>query len=136
MGGQPVAEAEAALRTFLSDYEADPQFVVEGFFRVAVGGEVRQPNMQLLRPGTTVAEAVAQAGGASERGRLDKVTLRRGGADYLIDLTLASSSLRNTTIRSGDEIMLARSRNFWREYFIPFVGVVGSLASIYNVFWR
>ena len=134
VGGQPVAEAEAALRAFLSDYEADPQFVVEGFFRVAVGGEVRQPNMQLLRPGTTVAEAVAQAGGASERGRLDKVTLRRGGADYLIDLTLPSSSLRNTTIRSGDEIMVARSGSVWREYILPTVSVLGSFASIYRVF--
>src|SRR5687767_3825792 len=65
------------LREFLATYEQNPQVVIEPLLRVAVGGEVRLPNLYTLPVGTTIAQAVAQAGGASENGNLSRVRLIR-----------------------------------------------------------
>lgn len=130
---RPIADVEEAIRVFLTDFEAEPNFVVEPFFRVAVGGQVRQPNVHPLRPGTTVAEAVAIAGGVTEQGRLDQVILRRAGQEFRVDLTDAAGTSRLTTIRSGDEIVVRERRSWFSKYFIPMVGVAGSVASIWRL---
>jgi protein involved in polysaccharide export with SLBB domain len=127
---RPISEVEDALRLFLLDFESEPNFVMEPFFQVAVGGQVRQPNVHPLRPGTTVAEAVAIAGGVTEQGRLDKVILRRAGQEFRVDLTDAAGTARLTTIRSGDEIVVPERRGWFSKYVIPGLGVAGSVASI------
>jgi len=127
---RPVQEVEEALRIFLQEFESQPNFVVEAFLQVAVSGHVRQPSVYPLRPGTTVAQAVAQAGGATEQGRMDRVILRRGGSEYQVDLTDTTGRSREVTIRSGDEIAVERRRNIMREYVIPIISVAGSIASI------
>jgi len=132
--GRPLPEVTEALRIYLGRFETDPNLVVEPLFRVSVGGEVRQPTVHLLRPGTTVAEAVASSGGFSERAAANRVILRRGNADYRIDLTDATSELPGTTIRSGDQILVERERAIFREYVLPVISVAGSIASIYRVF--
>src|SRR3954447_12607951 len=43
VAGLPFATAEANLRTFLGQYEENPQFVMEPLIRVAVSGEVPRP---------------------------------------------------------------------------------------------
>ncbi|HUP53260.1 MAG TPA: SLBB domain-containing protein [Longimicrobiales bacterium] len=134
VAGRPIDEIHGALHTFLLRYEAEPNLVVEPLFRVAVGGEVRQPNVFLMRPGTTVAEAVAMAGGFAEQAAADRTILRRGSADYRIDLTDPAANFRNTTVRSGDQIVLERDRAIFRNYVVPFIGIVGSIASVYRVF--
>lgn len=130
---RPVNEVEEALRLFLQEFESEPNFVVEAFFQVAVSGHVRQPSVYPLRPGTTVAEAVAQAGGVTEQGRLEGVILRRGGSEYRVDLTDTTGRAREVTIRSGDEIAVERRRNVMREYVLPIISVAGSIASIIRV---
>jgi len=127
---RPVEEVEALVQSFMLDYLEEPNLVVEAFFQVAVGGEVRQPDVHFLRPGTTVAQTVAIAGGISDRGRLDRVILRRDGVDYRIDLTDPAVPYRNTTIRSRDEIIVDRRRDVFREYVVPIISVAGSIASI------
>ena len=130
---RPVREVEESIRLFLTEFETEPNFVVEAFFQVAVGGQVRQPNIHALRPGTTVAEAVARAGGVTEQGRLDRVILRRDGQEYRVDLTDAGGTLRLTTIRSGDEIVVRDRRSRFRNYVLPVISVAGSIASIIRV---
>ncbi|TVP43113.1 MAG: hypothetical protein EA350_14325 [Gemmatimonadales bacterium] len=127
---EPVESVERRLRDFLQQFEEEPNFVIEAFFQVAVGGEVRVPDIHFLRPGTTIAQAVALAGGPSERGLLERVILRREGVDYLIDLTDPAVPYRNTTIRSRDEILVDRDRRIMRDYVVPIISVAGSLATI------
>jgi protein involved in polysaccharide export with SLBB domain len=127
---RPISEVEDAVRLFLLDFESEPNFVMEPFFQVAVGGQVRQPNVHPLRPGTTVAEAVAMAGGVTEQGRLDKVILRREGQEFRVDLTDPAGTARLATIRSGDEIVVPERRGWFSKYVIPGLGVAGSVASI------
>jgi protein involved in polysaccharide export with SLBB domain len=134
VAGRPVSELNEAFRTFLLQYEADPRVVVEPFFTVAVAGQVLSPSVQQLRPGTTVAEAIAAAGGFGLEADPEEVTLRRGAQEYEIDLRDADSPNIVLTVRSGDQILVGRDRAVFREYVLPAVTFVGSLASLYRVF--
>jgi polysaccharide biosynthesis/export protein len=141
VGGVPFTSAEANLRTFLARFEQDPQFVVEPLVRVAVSGEVGRPQVFAVRPETSIAEAVAQAGGPNQFAKRDRVRILRRDATggqrelfvNLLDPEGGSSTLR---VHSGDQIVVDRRRSFFREIFIPALGVLGSAASIYLVIDR
>src|SRR5207248_872586 len=87
VAGVPLPTVEQQVRTFLARYETNPSFVLIPLMRVIVAGEVRQPNIYTVPPGTTVAQVIAMAGGPSDRGRLDRVRLQRGNGSTLLDLT-------------------------------------------------
>jgi protein involved in polysaccharide export with SLBB domain len=128
--GRTPDQVRSSLMVFLSEYESEPNFVVEVFLQVSVGGEVRQPTMHHLRPGTSLAEAVARVGGVTERGAMDRVILRRDGVQFRGDLQDPASDFRRIEIRSGDEIVVERRRNVLRDVVVPVISVVGSIASI------
>lgn len=136
VAGLPLREVESRIGDLLRRYESNPEFVVEPLFRVAVGGEVRQPNLYTLAPAVTVAEAVALAGGPTDRGRLDRVTLVRGGSERVVNLTDPRDDATQLRIRSGDRITVARSGSLFRDYFVPAFSVTGAVATIVNLFIR
>jgi protein involved in polysaccharide export with SLBB domain len=105
-------------------------------YRVTVGGEVRQPNTYTLRREHTIAQAVAQAGGITENGMLDRVELTRAGQVHVINLTDPTDLWAQTAIRSGDAIMVFRERNLLREYITPAASVVSVLVSLLNILTR
>jgi protein involved in polysaccharide export with SLBB domain len=129
----PFPTVEQRVLTFLARFEENPQFVVEPLLRVSVGGEVHRPNLYNLRPETSISQAVAIAGGATERGRSDEVYLFRAGTQQVLNLTTAGGRL---PIRSGDEIMVGRRRAFFREVVAPVIGVIGAAAAVANVVRR
>lgn len=133
VAGVPLGTVEARLRQFIDTYQKDAPFVIEPMFHVAVGGEVRTPNLLSLPRETTIAQAIALAGGATTAGRLDKVRLRRGGREYKIDLTDPRGEWADAPIQSGDEIIVGRGSSFMQSVFLPLVGVAGAIASIINV---
>jgi protein involved in polysaccharide export with SLBB domain len=120
------------VRTFLARYETNPSFVISPLLRVFVGGEVRLPSVYTLPPRTTVAQAVAQAGGATERGRLDRVRVRRQKDVILVDLTRPDGAAP-TEIRSGDQVTVERTRSVLRDYLGPASSVIAALAAISSV---
>lgn len=134
--GIPLAIARERVRAFLSDFVTDPQFVITPLLTVAVGGEVNEPNRYSLPPEVTVAEAVAQAGGPTEDGRLDQVRLLRGGREWVLDLTQPDSAMANITIRSRDQLLVGRRRDILREYIAPVASVAGAAASILSAILR
>ena len=141
VGSVPFATAESNLRAFLSRFEQDPQFVVEPLVRVSVSGEVGRPQVFALRPETSIAEAVAQAGGPNQFGRRERVrVLRRdpNGGQHEIVVSLLDPESPSATVRvhSGDQIVVDRRKSFFREIFLPVLGVLGSAASIYLVIDR
>jgi len=133
VAGLSVAAAEARLRTLLEKYEANPQFVIEPLLRVAVGGEVRLPNLYTLAPETSVSQAVALAGGASERGRHDRLRLIRENREMIIDLRRVDATGGGMRIQSGDQIIIEQDRAVFRDYVAPIIGVLGAMASIVSV---
>lgn len=130
--GAGQAELERRVRERLLQFETNPQFVVEPLLRVSVGGEVRQPNLYSLRPEVTVAQAVARAGGLSERGRLDRVHLVRDGVRSTLDLVDPASGGGQLTVRSGDQIYVERRRDVFRELVAPVASVIAAVASVYR----
>jgi polysaccharide biosynthesis/export protein len=141
VGGVPFATAEANVRTFLARFEQDPQFVMEPLVRVAVSGEVFRPQIYALRPETSIADAVAQAGGPNQFGNRNRVRVLRkdtGGRERELVVSLLNPTSAATSIRvhSGDQIVVDRKRSFFREIFLPALSVLGSAASIYLVIER
>jgi polysaccharide biosynthesis/export protein len=134
VGGVPYATAEANLRKFLGQFEANPEFVMEPLVRVAVSGEVTRPQVFAVRPETTIGEAVARAGGANENGASSRVrVLRFEGAsqqELVVDLNDPTTGSGTIPVRSGDQIVVDRKRSFFRDFLVPALGIVGSIASI------
>lgn len=136
VGGIPFATARANIRNFLARFEQDPQFVAEPLVRVAVSGEVGKPQVFAVRPETSIADAVAQAGGPNENANRENVRVLRKGTDgrqrelrvNLIDPEGPAATLR---VNSGDQIVVDRRKSFFREVFLPGLSVLGSAASIY-----
>jgi polysaccharide export outer membrane protein len=141
VGGIPFSTAEANVRTFLARFEQDPQFVLEPLVRVAVSGEVGRPQVFAVRPETSIAEAVAQAGGPNQNGQRDRVRVLRkdatgGQREIVVSLLNPEGSGAAIRVHSGDQIVVDRRRSFFREIFLPAMGVIGSAASIYLVIDR
>jgi polysaccharide export outer membrane protein len=135
VAGVPVATAEANVRNFLARFEESPQFVMEPLLRVAVSGEVSRPQVFAVRPGTSIAETVARAGGATQFAKRDEVRLlrtdRAGRQQELhVDLMNPERGLANAPVRSGDLIVLERRTAFFRDIVVPGLSVIGALASI------
>jgi len=130
MAGLPREQAEAEVRRVLQRFETNPEFVVEPLFRVSIGGEVMLPNVYTLPQHTTVSMAVTRAGGATPAARLERARLLRDGSVILVDLRRPHSELRAIRIRSGDQIILDRRRNLWRDTINPVLVPVGSLSAI------
>ena len=137
VANQPMATVEQGLRTFLTRYEAEPRFVIEPLFRIVVGGEVRQPGVFTLPPSATLAEAVAQAGGGTDRAKLREVRLQRDGQIMMIDLTDPSpSGLAHSAVRSGDQLFVERRTSVFRDYIAPAGSIVAAMAAIANILLR
>jgi polysaccharide export outer membrane protein len=135
VGGVPLATAEANVRRFLARFEENPEFVMEPLVRVAISGEVERPQVFALRPETTIAEAVARAGGTTQAGARNHVRLRRlspGGQqnELIINLNDPSGNSGMIPVRSGDQIVVDRRKSFMRDILLPTLGVIGSIASL------
>lgn len=130
LGGVPLSELNERVHSFLTRFDADPQFVVEPFLRVAIGGHVKRPDIYAVRPGTTVSQAIVIAGDATDDGRTDRVQLVRDGRTTTLDLTATGSGAPFQPIRSGDEILVPRRRQLWHDILGPAVTVLGASAAI------
>jgi protein involved in polysaccharide export with SLBB domain len=135
VGGVPLATAEANLRRFLSRFEENPEFVLEPLIRVAISGEVERPQVFAVRPETTIAEAVARAGGATEVGARNRIRVVRLGASgqqeqLVVNLTDPTIGYGRIPVQSGDQIIIDRRKSFMRDVLLPTLGVIGSIASL------
>jgi polysaccharide biosynthesis/export protein len=141
VGSIPVPTAEANVRNFLARFEQDPQFVLEPLVRVAVSGEVGRPQVFAVRPETSIGEAVAQAGGPNQFAQRERVRVLRkdpagGLREFRVNLMDPQNASATARVHSGDQIVVDRRRSFFREIFLPALGVLGSVASIYLVIDR
>jgi polysaccharide export outer membrane protein len=128
--GVPFSTALERVREFLSRTETAPRVWMEPMLRVMVGGEVRSPSIYSLRRETTLSEAVFMAGGPSDRGRLDRVQLVRAGQIRALDLTDPTGAAAAIRIDSGDRILVGRRSHVLRDYVLPTVTFVGSVAAV------
>lgn len=132
VAGAPLAVIRERLRTVLSTYEQGVPFVLEPVFPVTVAGEVRQPNLYRLPEGTTFAQAIAQAGGPTELGRLNKVQVIRRDSTMMIDLGSGYLKYERLTIASGDQILVEHRSNFnfLRDALYPLASLTAAVAAV------
>ena len=136
VSGAPIDAVEARLREFLQQFETRPQFVIQPLVRVAVGGEVARPDLYLLPADMTVPEALAHAGGPTERGRSDRVLLLRSHERMRLNLSGARPADLRVPIRSGDQLVIERRHSLFRDLIAPVLTVVGSAAAVASVVIR
>lgn len=128
--GIPLAEVEARLQTFLSRYLSSPTFEIQPLLRIVVAGEVRQPNVYAIPPGTTVAQLVFKAGGPTDRGELEDVRLIREGKAQKLDLTRADATAARIEVHSGDQILVGRRSSVMQDVIAPASSILAALASV------
>jgi len=136
VAGVPISVAQERVRRYVEQFETSPRVLVEPLLRVTVGGEVRTPNLYTLRPETTVSQAVALAGGPTERGELGRVRVVRDGRVDVVDLTDPAPSTGAQRVRSGDQILVSRRQNLLRDYLFPSGGLVAALVGLLNLILR
>lgn len=124
------------IRMRLETLEKDPEFLVEPLLRVAVGGEVRTPNLFSVPPGTTVADAILMSGGVTQTGRLDRVRLLRDGQVRKVDLRRTSTSQALIPVQSGDQISVDAKGSFFRDYVVPGSSLVGAIGWVVTLIVR
>jgi len=134
--GVPISVVEDRLRTFLTKYVTNPQFVILPLVKVIVAGEVKAPNIYPVPPETTVQQVVAQAGGPTDRGALDDVRMVRDRQEVRIDLSRPNSEAANLQIRSGDLILVGRRGTGIRDYIAPVASSLGLVATLITLFRR
>jgi polysaccharide export outer membrane protein len=131
--GTPLPELTERVRTYLTRLINDPQVVIEPLVSVAVGGEVRTPGLYTLPLGTTISQAIAQAGGGGDEGSLRNVRLIRNGQREQIDLTDVRVNRASQPVQSGDQIFVSRRSNAFRDIIGPLASVLAAAAAIITV---
>ncbi len=129
VAGVPVADLKDRIASFLRKFQREPQLEVEPLFKVTVGGEVKTPGIYFLAPETTIGDAIAKAGGATDRANLDQVGISRDGRKESLKLADNSGSRDVQTVQSGDEITVTPQRSVMSS-LTPFVGIGASLVSL------
>lgn len=94
---------------------------VTPLFRVAVLGEVVHPGLFSVDPTMTVYDVLANAGGTTRQAKEGAMRLIRDGQQLRISMdprSLASSTLREVGIRSGDQIVVPRKSVTYETWLV------------------
>ena len=134
--GVPLSTVEDRLRTFLARYEQSPQFVIQPLVRIVIAGEARTPNVYSVPPETTIAQAIALAGGPTERGLLSDVKVIRDRQEIKMDISRPDSDAGVLQIRSGDQIIIGRRGRSALDYVAPISGTIAAIAGIVGILIR
>jgi polysaccharide export outer membrane protein len=128
--GVPIREVSRRLTAKVAQEQKNPRVLVASFYRVVVGGEVVQPRLYMLPDGTTISQAVGVAGGPTDRGKLNSVTVIRGGRTLRLDLNDPKSEAARMPVFSGDQIRVGRKSNFFRDVLTPFTSLTAAVVAI------
>ena len=128
VGGVPIPQVQENIRSYLARFIEEPQFVMEALLTVVVSGEVLRPGRYALPPGTSVAQAIAAAGGVRTTGKRSKVRVYRteGGINTELKIDLTKPQGGMDPIHSGDGIAVLRGG----PSFSQILGIVGSVAAL------
>lgn len=134
VAGVPVEVAEARVREALRRFDADPMFAFGPEYRVFVGGVVREQN-QFYLPESTIAQAIARAGGSTAPDRRYRLRFVRDGVQTVVGFSdPGATELLQQPIRSGDQIVIEERPSFRRTFLDPALLVVNTVGSVLSTF--
>lgn len=112
---------EETLRTRYALYIQQPHITVTKLLKVSILGEVRKPGVYYLKNTDQILEALATAGGATDKANLKKAKLRRGTKVIKINLYEAiekGKTITDVGLQSGDVLYVPRSFFVsWRDWY-------------------
>jgi polysaccharide export outer membrane protein len=127
--GVPMTMVEGEVHDFLKTYVTEPQITVQPLVHVGVSGEVRQPNVMLVPPNTSLAQLIAMSGGPTDRGAMNRVRLVRDNRETKLDLSGAAVAGMPLDVRSGDQIWVDRQTSLLRDHVAPIASVAAPIAA-------
>jgi polysaccharide export outer membrane protein len=131
--GVPLSVVEDRLRSFLTKYLQNPQFVILPLVKVVVRGEVRSPNIYSVPTETTIAQAIMLAGGPTDQGLISKVQVIRDRQRINLNLSDPTSDAVSLPVRSNDQIIIGKKRTNPLTYVWPVMSSVSAIAAIANL---
>jgi polysaccharide export outer membrane protein len=122
-------------RGLAEDYRAfleNPSVRVTVLRRIAIFGEVRNPDLYLVDATVTLWDALAMAGGILPTGNRDQVLLRRDGDVLIANLDL-DRLVGETPIQSGDQIEVGQQGWVARNRSV-LLGFLGAMTTVVTAF--
>lgn len=96
-----------SLRSALSRYLRNPTVEVGVLRRIGVHGEVRAPDLYMVDLTMTLREVIAKAGGITEAGNPNRITIIRDGEQIRLGEHRRAQFV-TAELRSGDQIVVGR----------------------------
>jgi protein involved in polysaccharide export with SLBB domain len=136
VAGVPLQRVQRMLDSAARVENIGARVVMQPLLHVVVSGEVRAPNLYKFPAGTSVYEAVILAGGRTERADMTRLELLRNGRSTAFDLTDAGGPASRAPVMSGDQLLLDRGADSFRESVLPLLSIVGTVASVMTLILR
>jgi polysaccharide export outer membrane protein len=129
VAGMMPSALEDSVRIRLATYLREPNVDLIVLRRVAVLGSVKKPDVLFVEPVTTLQDVIAQAGGLSEDGDVNRIEILRGGERVPVGRWRDVASRPATDIRSGDQIVVGR-KNWLSRNALAAVSSIAVAASV------
>src|SRR5258705_6305461 len=132
LAGVPRADLEPYLTRELGHYINDPVVQARALIRVSVAGEVTRPGYYAVPIDLVLTDALMLAGGATQRARVERLSIRRGNSSIWSGNALQTAIARGATLddlgmRAGDRIQVPGKGNSESKWRIA--GMIFSLAT-------
>ena len=137
LSGVPRGDLEAHLTRELGRFIKDPVVQARALIRVSVVGQVARPGFYAVPIDLVLPDALMLAGGATQAGRVDRMSIQRGTVSLWDGDKLQAAIARGATVdelgmQAGDRLQVPSQRDpesSWRIVGI----IVGSLATAIGI---
>lgn len=130
VAGIPIRELRQQLLADFRRFLNNPGITITPLRRISVLGSVVRPGILVVDPTFTLADAVAQAGGANHEGDITRIKIVRRG-QVIRERAFVGEVVEDAGIRSGDQILVGRRSWFDRNstFIVSALLSVASIAS-------
>jgi len=134
-GLDPLVVKDRLVEALRAQGFTNPQVAVQPLIRISVLGEVRNPGLYPVEPGTSLLQLVTLAGGPVGRADLRRVNVVREGREFTVDLEagLSGSAAGRITLISNDLVVVPTKRGFSREDAAFLFGAVSAALGVVNI---
>ena len=128
-----IGQLQDTLRARYAEFLRVPELDVQVLRRIVVNGEVRVPNVYMVDGASTVRDVIARAGGITEAGNKNNVSIIREGASIKVKGWDRGTEAA-TDLQSGDQVIVGRKS--WLSMNLLSVVSTGVLVSSFVISLR
>lgn len=128
-----IGQLQDTLRARYAEFLRVPELDVQVLRRIVVNGEVRVPNVYMVDGASTVRDVIARAGGITEAGNKNNVSIIRNGTSVKVRGWDRGTEAA-TDLQSGDQVIVGRKS--WLAMNLLSVVSTGVLVSSFVISLR